>query len=106
MDEIEEQEVVTDKVYVEGEKIARFVDSDDWKFAKDRLMSLVRDADSIRGIDKETPKDMLLIEIEAKKMAVGMILGWIDDIEGIAQQHIDQDKMVAKEKESHILRQD
>ena len=78
----------TGDVLSKGQKIANFVNSDDWIMIKGTLLTKLIDFDSIKSIelDKKTPTE-LGEEIRTRKAVVDVVLDWIKDIEGSADQY-------------------
>ena len=96
-----EEAVLEDKIFTEGEKSANFTDSSDWKHAKDKLMKILGDANAITGLDDTLDPEKAIVEIQAKKMAIGIVNEWIADIEGTSEGHKNQIQG-EKKHETHI----
>ena len=77
----------TREIMQAGEKIERLVDNDAWKEVKKKLFDKLITFDSITGIPKDK-KSLEEIGKEAvlREAVVSIILDWIKDIEGIANQ--------------------
>lgn len=92
--EIKEEE----KIQQEGERASFLVKSEDWQWAKKKLLQRVSNLDSVNTIKEEGDVGL---EIKARKQTIAIIIDWLDDIEGIAQQHREQspNKMKLKEVE-------
>lgn len=56
--------------------------SEEWNWAKGKLMSLVADISSISNVDPKA--DNLMVDIAAKQLAVETILEWIKEVEAEA----------------------
>ena len=93
----------TDKVLSEGEKVMNFVNSDGWRWAKDRILDLVADVQNIGNIDASVSSDVLLREVQAKQLAVDMVKRWLEEVEGRANQHKSQDQGLANSKEEEEI---
>lgn len=96
----------TQKVYNEGEKAYYLTKTDDWDWAKKKLLQKLSNLDSVKTL-KEENKDIAL-EIRSRKQTIDIILEWLDEIEGVAQQHIQQNKELLEdvEKEDYINNQE
>lgn len=74
----------TQKVLKDGEILANLVDSDGWKMAKKRLCDSLLTVMDIMTLEK---KDDIVQEIGARQLAVQLVMNWISEIEGTANQH-------------------
>ena len=99
---VKEIDKETQKVYKEGEKAYYLVKSEDWQWAKKKLLRKLSNLDSVRTLNK---KEDLNQQIKVRNLAIDMILEWLDEIEGTAQQHSEQNKELLKkvEEEDYIL---
>jgi hypothetical protein len=76
----------TQKVLKQGDAIRDMVKSDGWSEARTRLLRLLVANSDLLGLSTDDPEKMVL-EIEARKLAVGIVREWLKDIEGTASQH-------------------
>ena len=70
----------------EQKKFKELVDSDGWKEAKATLMSRMADMTSVMNIVDLDPSKVV-VEIGARQLAQSILLEWIADIEGTAEQY-------------------
>lgn len=83
-----EKKEETGKILSEGERVSNFVKSNDWGFIKDKLMKKILDYDSVNGIDLEKKSDNdLANELRTRRGVIDVVMGWLREIEGIAEQH-------------------
>lgn len=85
----EETDKETQEVFKEGETALYLVKNPDWQWAKRRLLQKLSNLDSVKTIKE---KGDILLEIKARKMTIDMVLEWLDEIEGVAEQHGEQNK--------------
>jgi hypothetical protein len=84
-----QQDKETTKVLNEGDRIARFVQSEDYQLIKGKLMGLLAAADSISTIASEDlEKDTTMRTIQIRAGAIALVKEWIGQVEGIANQAI------------------
>ena len=78
----------TQEVYKEGEKWENFVKSADWQDAKKKLYEKMFTFDSLSQVtgDKKTFEEIGR-EASVRQAVVGMLLEWIQELEGAASQH-------------------
>jgi hypothetical protein len=78
----------TEEVLSEGQRISDFTKSKDWGFIKGFLTNKLIDFDSIKGMELENKtKEQLGEEVISRKGIIDIVLGWVKELEGIAQQH-------------------
>jgi len=96
----------TQKVITEGEKISRFVDSDDWKLIKGKLFQKIALLNAIDSIPLEKlNSEELAKTVRERASVVDIVVGWINEIEGTSQAHKTQNaKFVKETSESEIIR--
>ena len=94
----DQEEKEEQKIESEGEKAHYLIKSDEWKWAKRKLLHKLSNLDSVKTL-KET--EDVGLEIRSRKQTIAIILDWLDDIEGVAQQHREQspNKTALKETE-------
>ena len=97
----------TSQVINEGEKVQSFVESEDWQKIKKELVARLIDTDSVGNIEAKDPQQVV-IEMSAKQMAIDIVLGWVREIEGQAEQSREQNQEFLKRSRDneYILRQD
>jgi hypothetical protein len=71
-------------VYDEGEHISSLVSSEGWKLAKRALSSRILEIGNILSISKT---ENAVQELGARQIAIQLVLDWLRDIEGAANQH-------------------
>ena len=76
--------------------------SDGWKYAKEKFDARVLDLQNIHNLDYTSP-DTLAVQLAARKMAVSQMTDWyLKDIVGfIEQQKVGQEPL-AEKQESYI----
>lgn len=84
---MKEIDTETQKVQNEGEKAHYLTKNEDWNWAKRKLLQKVSNLDSIKTLKE---KENIIQEIKVRKIVIDVILEWLDEIEGIAQQHGEQ----------------
>ena len=84
---MKEIDTETQKVQNEGEKAHYLTKNEDWNWAKRKLLQKVSNLDSIKTLKE---KEHINQEIKVRKIVIDIILEWLDEIEGIAQQHGEQ----------------
>lgn len=85
---MDDQEIKEEnQIQIEGEKAHYLIKSDDWKWAKRKLLQKLSNLDSVKTL-KET--EDVGLEIRSRKQTIALILDWLDEIEGVAQQHGEQ----------------
>lgn len=91
----------TQRVFKEGEKAYYLVRSEDWKWAKRKLLQKLSNLDSVKTLKE---KGNIPEEIKVRKRVIDIIIEWLDDIEGIAEQHLEQNKDLLEkvEEEDYI----
>lgn len=91
----------TQKVFEEGEKAMYLTKSEDWKWAKRKLLQKLSNLDSVKTLKE---KGNVALEIKARKQTIDIILEWLDEIEGVAEQHLEQNKDLLEkyEQEDYI----
>lgn len=91
-----EMDKETQRVFREGEKAMYLVKSEDWQWAKRKLLQKLSNLDSVKTLKE---KGNIAQEIKVRKLVIDMILEWLDEIEGIAQQHLEQNKKLLEKTE-------
>lgn len=81
-------DIETQEVFKEGEKAHFLIKGKDWQWAKRKLLQNLSNLDSVRTLEKILKdKGDVALEIKARTMTIKMVLEWLDEIEGIAEQH-------------------
>jgi len=75
----------TATIQAEGQMIASYVESDGWRWVKDRLMEKIMDLQSIMNVDG-TPENVI-VDLKSRRMAVETLVALIKQIESRAEQH-------------------
>lgn len=73
-----------------GREILRLVNSNEWKVAKEILDKNIKGLDSISSL-KDCPNENKILEIRAREICMDVIKLWIDEVEAIAQDQIEED---------------
>ena len=94
----------TAKILSDGQKIEDFVKSDGWKLARKMLYDKLITLDSIASVPKTGLTDeQKLREYDVREGVVAIILEWIKEVEGSAEQNqSNKDLMKDIRKESII----
>jgi len=97
----EEMDPETQKVFNEGEKAHYLTKGEDWNWAKRKLLQKLSNLDSVKTLKE---KGNILQEVKVRQMTINIILEWLDEIEGVAQQHAEQNKKLLEkvEEEDYI----
>ena len=82
----------TQKILTEGEHLLNLVKGEGWQIARKRLFGAMDDVDSIQNIDDLESKDnaKIVAEMLARKIAIDLVKGWFDEIDGLVQSHVQQ----------------
>ena len=73
----------TQKILQEGEELYQLVRGEGWAAAKRKLVDRLRDAGSIFSIT-ETDPQAAFQKLAAQQIAVELVMGWLEDVEGSA----------------------
>ena len=99
----------TQKIQNMQRDVANFVNGDTWKRIKRNLLQKLSNLDSVKTIRKDesgkerTPEDILK-QIEVRSLVIDIILSWIDEIEGEANQGEGNKEILDKvRKEDYII---
>lgn len=88
----------------EGEELKNLVASPGWKTAKSILLKEIAVLDSITSIPISLKPEEKLHEIEIRNGAINIVLKWIQNVEGGAEQYSVQQEALAQEKENDFVR--
>jgi hypothetical protein len=97
-------------VLSDGEKIEALVRSDAWALVKQKLNERIVQIGNIMTLGRDeqgkpTNVENLIAELGARQMVVEIILDWLRDVEGTAEQHRSHhDQMAEVMGESHLYR--
>lgn len=80
-------DALTIKILSEGEMVDNFVQSDGWRWVKDRFTQKIMDLQSIKNLDKSKTATMLQREIIMRENVVEVLMEIIKEVEGRAAQH-------------------
>lgn len=89
----------TKDVIDSAQKAHDLTKSQDWQWAKEKLLSLVADISSIDNVNPNA--DNLVIDIAAKQLAVKTVMTWIKEVEAEASgyehaQFVDEEEVVRR----------
>lgn len=76
----------TREALAEGEKVIRWVDSEDWKHVKGFLNSKLIQMDSISAIPSDLKVEDKIREIDIRNGVIAIVLEWVRELEGRAAQ--------------------
>jgi hypothetical protein len=83
----------TQKIYDEGEKYFQLVTSKGWLLVKEQIFTPgLLDLQSVQNIKHSSVTDMAR-EVYARQLACEYVMAMLKDIEGRAQQHIDNQSL-------------
>lgn len=103
----EEIDKETQEVLKEGETASFLAKNDDWKWAKKKLLQKLSNLDSVRTLEKTIEKKGDVgLEIKARNMTIKMILEWLDEIEGIAEQYEENKKLLEDVQKEDYIREE
>lgn len=100
-----QNDLKTQKILSEQEKVHDFVKSEGWQIAKDKLYKLMGQVNSIVNIPPEmfgNPQAMAA-EITQRYNSISIVKSWIKDIEGIANKHEFDAKALSKVTEEEVV---
>lgn len=69
----------------EEKKIENFVKTEEWGIIKEKWANAILDLQSIRNV-KLTDPQQVAIEIQARNLAIDILMSWMQDIEGTAEK--------------------
>ena len=93
----------TQEVLSDGDQLSLMIKGTGWAIARKRLIDQVMDLQSIRNINEAEPEKMML-DIKARNTAVDILIDWLKDIEGSAEQFKNNFGESDKEREEIVLR--
>lgn len=100
---MDEQNLAEDsRLFREGEMLQGFVHSEGWKWAKDRLTEKLMDLQSIMNMDDSSPENVIL-DLKARRMAVELLMSWLRQLEGRADQHQGNKGLSHREEDETIV---
>jgi Mor family transcriptional regulator len=76
----------TAKVLAKGSKLRDFVKSESWVDVKSQLTEKLVELADITTLSDVDPTQILQ-EIKTRKLAINLVMGWVREIEGQANQH-------------------
>lgn len=89
------------QILLDGERMRRLKESDDWKFVKGKLDALMTEYLSLSSVPDYKTATSLMNEINTRKKAVGIVRTWFEEVEGtgVQQQYNLQAKKINKESD-------
>jgi len=93
----------TAAIVTNEERIARFVDSDDWNAVKKTLIQKIVLNDSMSSLITDVPPERLAIEVLARAQASSLMLEWLREVEGIANQSKPDTSILTESREEQIV---
>lgn len=97
-----QEDVETKNVEDRGKKLKELVDSEGWQLAKTLLSDKILDIQSIMNIDETDPVKVFQ-EVQTRRIVAGIILEWLQDVEGTALQY-ESNKAPKENNKGHIIR--
>lgn len=85
----------------EGELLQMLVEHDAWPLARKKLTDRILDLQSIKNIDTSDVQT-LVTDIKARNAAVDILMEWLREIEGIADQH-KNNQLNVTEEDSYVV---
>jgi len=67
--------------------VSDYVHKGAWKFVKDNLNARIDAINSIATLDVAQSREDLVREVEARAHAIALVRQWIDDVEGMVDNH-------------------
>lgn len=100
-----EKDLETTKVLTEGDKVARFVASDDYQLVKGKFLKLIAEADSISTISPEDlEKQTTMLTIQIRAGAIALVRQWLAIVEGTAAQAIHNTNAMTENQKDDIIK--
>lgn len=87
-----------------GQALRDFVDSEGWAMAKGMLLDQIRVLDSVSSIPADLPFEEIGKQAMFRAHAISLVMAWIDAVEGKAEQHNEQIKMLAEIRADEVVR--
>ena len=102
--QVKEVDKETDKLVAEQKKIYDFVKSDDWSLIKKKLFDKLITIDSIASVPKEGKSaESMLLEYRTREGVVSIVLEWIKDIEGTANQYLNNQELMNNIRKESLI---
>ena len=95
----------TQDIMKQSQQIADFVHSDDWKVVKATLFSELGKVNSLTNIPMILKGQELTNEVEVRRLAVQMIMQWISDVEGTADNNENLKRSLLETEKDVIISQ-
>jgi len=92
----------TAKELGKGKQTSLFVKSEAWAAAKDKLTQKLVELADITTLTDGDPTAMLQ-DIKTRKLAINIVMGWVREIEGEANQYDANEQAFRKVKEESII---
>lgn len=92
----------TGKLLDKGLKLKEFVKSEAWGDIKSQLTDKLVGLADITTLDDKDPMVMLQ-EIKVRKLAIGLVMGWVREIEGQVNQHEANESAFRAIKEESVI---
>lgn len=97
----------TQKIDSEGKALEGLIQHEGWALAKAKLISRVANLLSIDQVDiMNTTPDMIIAAITAKKTASTILLDWIKEVEGTANQHKGNAELIEQTVSDFVIREE
>lgn len=90
---------------LEQERATRLSESEDWKWAKEKLHLMLQALLSIETLSEYKTATSLQTEISARKKAKGIVLSWLEEVDGLKNQN-KYNKPINETNTDYIIRDD
>lgn len=89
-------------VLTEEKKIEQLVKSSEWVIVREKWANMILDLQSIRNVKALDPQSVA-IEIQARNLAIDILMSWMQDVEGTAEKS--KNSGVEVKRETYIWRE-
>lgn len=83
-------------VLTEEKKIEQLVKSSEWAIVREKWANMILDLQSIRNVKALDPQSVA-IEIQARNLAIDILMSWMQDVEGTAEKSKNSNLEVKRE---------
>lgn len=92
----------TGEIMQRGTKLRDFVKSDAWGMIKGELTNKLIALADITTLEEVDPLKMLQ-DIQVRKQAINLVMGWVREVEGSVSQHEANEEAFKKIKEETVI---
>ena|SRR6185369_12304955 len=87
----------------EGQLVEDFVNSDGWRYAKDKLETILKKVDAISSLPEGLTREQKLEEMDRRQGAISLVREWMNLVEGRAAQHANNGPLLTQQSEDIII---